>query len=158
MSQTKTKIEISGMAALPIHSVNWGKVPYDNGTYTVKRISETRGLYRLILAPVTQTGANVTTQFELPVDCNIEKMGWTHTNSTGATLSADALTMTVDLYTRGSAYSPVRLFSYTGTASNDIEAYGFTEPQGMQVLVTTNTTATDKMLIYFDVTVQGDPQ
>jgi hypothetical protein len=97
----------------------------------------------------------VLTSFVLPSSVSIEKMGWTHTASDGITLSADALTITVDLYTRGTGYAPTRLHSYTGTASNDIEGYGFTET-AENVLITTNTTNGNLMLIYFDVTVAGD--
>jgi hypothetical protein len=157
MSQTTTKIEISGMAALPVNVMNWGKVPYSQEGYTVTRISETRGLYRLQINSIAQTGAAVNTRFSLPTECRIEKLGWTHTTVIPTTLSADALTITVDLYVRGTAIAPVRLHAYTGTASNDIEAYDFTEP-AEQVLVQTTTTNTDLIHFYMDIEVKGDPQ
>jgi len=148
----------------PISTViifNPGKIPQSTTQYLVQELSRIRGLYRLFVRSgvndyIVQTGANVTTYVILPTECLIKRINWTHATSALTVLSADALTITIDSYcNRGRTYAPLRWLSYTGAASNDIEAYDFIEPAN-EFLITSNTTATDVLFLSFDIEIRGD--
>ena len=148
------------MSATNVVVYNPGKVPQSTNEYTVEELSRIRGIYRLHVLSgggryITQTAAAVYTTLTLPTPCKIEKLAWTHTAANGVTLSADALTITLDAYDHGLFYAPLRWYAYTGTASNVIQQYDLYETSN-RLLITTTSTNTDLLFVYIDIVVAGD--
>ena len=155
---------MSEIKALPIVEYNPGKVLQSTHQYIVQRINSGRlKLYRLIvndptnpaLPYILQTAATITTYIEIPATHRLLKVGWSHTTIAPNTASVDSLTYIFSSENFGAEIYPVAYDAYTGTAAThyvELEGFGYEEPAHRYV-ISTNTTATDRVYMWVDVEI-----